>query len=246
MELQIREFFQDPTNQELIRKRDYKTLYDKLDNNNIMPSQITRILLKSGINPLEYMHEIPHDYYGGLSESNNVEIPNNIMAIGNSAFRESGLVEINIPNSVTVIHEYAFSKCKNLKSIAIPDSVKSISRCVFGQCDELTDVKLSNNIKSIPMALFYCCKNLKSIIIPDKVTTIKTQAFCGCTSLKSVVIGSKLKSIGALAFYKCRALEIVNFKGTCEQWREIKTPKTGREESKIIVHCLDADEELWV
>jgi hypothetical protein len=48
-----------------------------------------------------------------------------------------GLLEVEIPNSVTYIGERAFSGCKNLKKITILQNVTEISHGAFDGCDNL-------------------------------------------------------------------------------------------------------------
>ncbi|MCR4889972.1 MAG: leucine-rich repeat protein [Ruminococcus sp.] len=50
----------------------------------------------------------------------------------------------NIPDSVTSIDGWAFSKCKSLKSIIIPDSVTSIGRSAFSYCTNLESISILN------------------------------------------------------------------------------------------------------
>ena len=47
------------------------------------------------------------------------------------------LTNINIPDSVTNIGDYAFSDCSSLTSINIPDSVTNIGKSAFWRCDNL-------------------------------------------------------------------------------------------------------------
>ena len=48
--------------------------------------------------------------------------------------------QYTIPNSVTSIGDYAFSRSSKLTSIAIPNSITSICYCAFSYCSSLTDV----------------------------------------------------------------------------------------------------------
>ena len=49
-----------------------------------------------------------------------------------------GLIEVNIPDSVTSIGDEVFYGCSKLKSLYIPDSVTSIGKKAFSGCPELT------------------------------------------------------------------------------------------------------------
>ena len=87
------------------------------------------------------------------------------------------VTELNIPNSVTSIGNYAFYNCSGIKSVTIPNSVTSIG-----------------------IGAFYNCSGLTSVTIPNSVTSIGNEAFYRCNSLGSVVIGSGVLSIGSAAF----------------------------------------------
>ena len=63
--------------------------------------------------------------------------------IGDNAFEECEIDEIEIPEGVTKIGDEAFQNCENLKRITIPSSVKSIGYDAFFGCDNLEIVYLS-------------------------------------------------------------------------------------------------------
>ncbi|MDR0324851.1 MAG: leucine-rich repeat domain-containing protein [Oscillospiraceae bacterium] len=92
-------------------------------------------------------------------------------------FSNSGIMDVYIPNSVTIIGENAFYGCTGLTNITIPDGVTSIGYRAFSDCTGLT-----------------------SVIIPDGVTSIGSQAFRGCTGLVSIVLPDEFTNIGSRAF----------------------------------------------
>ena len=65
------------------------------------------------------------------------DIPWGIKKIGGSAFEETKLSSVIIPDSVTSIGNYAFRDMKNLKEITIPDSVTDIDPEAFANCNKL-------------------------------------------------------------------------------------------------------------
>lgn len=75
----------------------------------------------------------------------------------------AGIKTTIIPNSVTSIGDYAFTKCCDLEEIDIPNFVTSIGIDAFEECE-----------------------NLKTITIPSLVTKLGDGAFAYCTSLSMI------------------------------------------------------------
>jgi len=72
-------------------------------------------------------------------------IPNSVTSIGNYAFtRCHDLTSVTIPSGVTSIGDYAFNDCSGLTSVTIPNSVTSIGDYAFSGCDSLTSVTSLN------------------------------------------------------------------------------------------------------
>lgn len=140
---------------------------------------------------------------------NKVIIPNTVEEIGQSAFAQlTELKEIEIPESVKKIGEYAFM-LTGLKSISIPDGVEVIGNQAFNVCFELEKVNLGKNVKIIGEEAFNQCSNLKKINL-DNVETIGKGAFTECTNLEKIEFGKNLKTIESMAFNNCKNLKAVN------------------------------------
>ena len=88
--------------------------------------------------------------------------------------------------SVTSIGESAFNNSK-LTTITIPNSVTSIGDQAFQYCTYLKDVTIGNRVESIGRAAFNNCSSLRSIIIPQSVKYIYNYAFVGA-SLNSIYV----------------------------------------------------------
>lgn len=72
--------------------------------------------------------------------------------------------EYAIPNTVTVIEDYAFYYCQDLSKVVLPD-----------------------NLVAIRNGAFTNCASLESITIPESVTVIGENAFVSCTELKYIL-----------------------------------------------------------
>ena len=124
----------------------------------------------------------------------NTTIPNSVTSIGRYAFsRCSGLTSIEIPNSVTSIGDEAFHQCFDLTSIDIPSSVTSIGYEAFIDCDNLISITVDKNNK-----VYDSRNNCNAIIETDSNTIIS-----GC---KNTTIPNSVTSIGRDAFHCCRGL----------------------------------------
>jgi uncharacterized repeat protein (TIGR02543 family) len=136
-----------------------------------------------------------------------VALPGGLRKIGASAFAESGLASISIPNSVDE-WTYAFTKCTSLTSVVLEEGIESVPQEAFWQCSLLTSVNLPSSIKTIGDNAFFRC-GLESITIPQGVTSIGESAFEGC-KLKELVLPEGLISIGEGAFRVNRQLLAVS------------------------------------
>ena len=97
----------------------------------------------------------------------NTKIPNDIVAISDSAFNEcEKLTNIELPSSIIAIGSGAFRECRGLSSITIPSSVIHIGEEVFKGCTSLSEVNWESPIrptKTMLENIFFACPNLQSI-----------------------------------------------------------------------------------
>ena len=134
---------------------------------------------------------------------------------------------MTIPDSVTCIGDWAFSRCESLTSVTIPDSVTSIGDRAFVSCTSLTGIWVAegNSHYSSDASGVLFNKDKTTLVqcpgafsgsyaIPDSVTSIDWDAFYGCESLTSVTIPDSVTSIGSNAFYNCKSLTSVTIPGS--------------------------------
>ncbi len=75
-----------------------------------------------------------------------INLPDGIEKIGRGTFGSSGINNISIPDSVTIIDSGAFACCNELRTVIIPNSVLEIRDYAFGYCENLSDITMSSNI----------------------------------------------------------------------------------------------------
>ena len=90
-------------------------------------TRITKLRIPSSLKKCEA------NVYTDMHELKTVYIEYGITAIDDSAFWGSGVVNVNIPESVAHIGESAFHYC-NLEKVVIPSSVKTIESNAFSGC----------------------------------------------------------------------------------------------------------------
>lgn len=114
--------------------------------------------------------------------------------------------DLVIPDGVTEIKRFAFTRATNLLSLKMNNDVISIGNSAFYQCSSLNSVIFSKALTSIGERTFYECSSIESIQIPDRVTTISSEAFYGCTKLENLKLSTELKIINKSAFNNCNSL----------------------------------------
>ena len=135
------------------------------------------------------------------------KIPDDVVEIGSGAFKNSSIVHLEVPGSIKVIHNSAFSGITSLKSIKICNGVTSLPDRCFQNCESLEEVSFPESIDTIGIHCFAGCTKLEEIVLPDKLTEISESLFEGCGSLKSVTIGRNIIKVGSKAFMNCTALK---------------------------------------
>lgn len=137
-------------------------------------------------------------------EITNLELPNNIVSVKDFAFSGcDGLSSVSIPSSVKSIGRSAFEGCNGLTSISLPSSVTDIGIYAFSGCKQLNEIDIPNGVLSIGEDAFSYCDNLTNIAIPNSVTLIDNMAFQECKRLTSIIIGNGINFIEYSVFSGC-------------------------------------------
>ena len=98
----------------------------------------------------------------------------------------SEVKQLNIPNGVEAIPNYAFYQCRSITSLYISGSVKFIGSSAFEDCTGLKWVCLSEGVESIGGSSFEGCTNLSTIILPSTLSSIALNAFKNCSNLNTI------------------------------------------------------------
>lgn len=165
-----------------------------------------------------------------------------VETIDNTAFQNSAVTSVTIPDSVTAIYSGAFANCSKLTNISIPNSVTFIGLSAFEHCTSLKSITLPSSLSSISEALFLGCSQLTTIHIPDSVSSIQFYAFHDCENLKTIRIPVSVTSIGNYAFAGCPSSMTVTYPGSKKQWDDDITKGSNNDvlENHLICAILEA------
>lgn len=185
-------------------------------------------------------------------------VPSTVKTIENSAFLQSNITSVVIPDSVTSIGVGAFKMCdyltnvtlsKNiveipneaffscdLTSVDIPDSVISIGNNAFEDCYFITSLSLPKNLYSIGYMAFSRCSRITDLFIPYGTEYIGDSAFTGNTSLTNVTIPDTVTNIGSSAFYNCSAITDVYYHGSQNKWNSISVSGSNTPLTSATIH----------
>lgn len=117
--------------------------------------------------------------------------------------------DLVIPKGVNIINNFAFSRCKSLKTLKIEADVPTISRNAFNNCSNLTSVVITGNVTKVDSSAFQSCSKLTTVTLPESVDTIGPSVFASCSSLTEFVCPPNLRHITSRAFNQCSKLQRV-------------------------------------
>ena len=94
-----------------------------------------------------------------------ITIPDNIIeGIGSYAFYGcTSLVNLKLPDKITIIEPYAFCNCENLTYIDLPEILTYIGDYAFRGCN-FANIRIPKHVSYLGVAAFWSCLNLKSVI----------------------------------------------------------------------------------
>lgn len=123
-------------------------------------------------------------------------------AIGNNAFANTGLEEVEIPTSIPVIAEYAFQKNHQLTRVVFKDRnngtgpvAQKIGNYAFAFSEKITSVVFEHGVKEIAGSAFVSSPINQRIDFPEGLEVIGTLAFHAAQIKGDLILPSSLKRI---------------------------------------------------
>lgn len=139
------------------------------------------------------------------------KIPDETVAVLPGASMGNCFLEtLTFPDKLCDVFAYAFSGCKNLKSVLLNDDIKNIGDFAFAQCG-IESIDILQNTDMVGEYAFANCVQLKKVNILAENVTIKEGVFANCLSMEKVTFLNPLKYIGRRAFMKCVSLRDIVF-----------------------------------
>ena len=111
----------------------------------------TMMLLKSGINPLNYNLKAIYPY---------------------QFYKQTGFgSDLILSNNITWIGQYSFRGCTDITKLVVGQNVTNIRAGAFRECSEIEEVVIPDNVGAIGDLTFWDCINLKEVTIPERFNT---------------------------------------------------------------------------
>lgn len=160
-----------------------------------------------------------------------VTIPEGVETIGEMAFAQDALININIPATVTSIGRAVLFGNNSLQNISVAAG-NTAYKAESGMLTELATGKLiavpatiSNaaipeGITEIGDYTFYMAPNLTSVSFPASLKSTGYASFYGCPKLTTLDLGNGIEEIGKQAFDNCTALKNITFPSQLKAIRE--------------------------
>lgn len=146
------------------------------------------------------------------------EFSNPLYYVDNLYINGELVEELQIPEGVESISDYAFAGYDRLKSVSLPKSLISIQVGAFAKCTGLQSVDFSENLYIIESSAFDSCISLSVAILPDNPINdagwafrLDYRAFADCSNLRYVSFPKTLVDIKPSVFENCISLDSVEF-----------------------------------
>ena len=114
---------------------------------------------------------------------------------------------------VVELRDSAFANSK-VEAVVIPENVKRIGEYVFQNCVDLRYVKMREGLSSIGGAAFFGCTSLEKADIPEGVGCFEDYLFFGTQSLKQISIPASVTEMPGGISVQCPDLVIVTPAGS--------------------------------
>ena len=200
--------------------------------------EIPESAVSFGSNILENCNQLQEvRYTGSLASWCNISFESALPQTGVDLYIQNQLlVNLVIPETITVLNAYAFAHCTSLQTVEIGNQVTAVGKVAFSGCTNLTTVTIGDNVVSVGSGAFGNCSNLQFteyengkylgnsgnpyLVLVDTTDNVTSFTIHGDTKiiaggafyktrLTEITIPDNVKVIGEYAFYDCEKLKTV-------------------------------------
>ena len=177
---------------------------------------------KTGIKSasLDAVRKIKPYTFDGCKSLTRVTLSEGLTSIGEWAFNDTAIVEIELPNGLAEIGTKAFGGAP-LEAIVVPSTVEYLDSYAFYGCDKIRSISFPftedfGAINSYPMVSYHLFggefpTTLKSITINHSyLSVIYADAFAYSMDVEEIIIDGEINEIWSGAFYGCPKLGFVS------------------------------------
>ncbi|MBE6555160.1 MAG: leucine-rich repeat domain-containing protein [Ruminococcaceae bacterium] len=195
---------------------------------------LSTVLLPAG------MQTIPAALFDGCHFLNDFTFDPATTAIGDEAFRGTGLRTLSLHEGLTSIGDSAFESCTGIGILLLPESLTHVGKDAFSSCSGVYELKtpfigesrehakrglsymfgnhtsistiIVTSMSTITPDTFKAAKSsLSKVVLGDGVQIIKNKSFKGYTHLGSISFGQSLTTVGSEVFADCKGLTHFDF-----------------------------------
>lgn len=112
--------------------------------------------------------------------------PEQLDSIGFTAFYGTAFKNIEFPEKLRVIGEWAFAYSSSIETVKLGSGVRKIENLAFAKDTKLKEITLNDGLETIGDQVFAYCESMPSITIPASVKSIGNQAFIDMTDLTTI------------------------------------------------------------
>lgn len=182
----------------------------------------------------------------GCEQLETVVLPEGLTEMESYVFEDSGLKNVNIPSTLTVMEDNPFGNCRSLEQVNVSEqntlfsSVDGVlfdhekSRLIYYPMNKPGQTyTVPEGIQVIGADAFTRNRKLTTVILPSSLNAIEDYAFYKIRNLESMVIPEGVTEIGPYAFCECYNLRRITIPSTV---KEIKRSVFGFcEDLQVIV-----------
>lgn len=108
--------------------------------------------------------------------------------------------EVNIPNNIKTIENSAFDGCSLITKVVLPSDLNEVETASFDDCTSLTEVVFNANLTRLGYDCFANCTSLKIVDLSNTKVDYIYQSFYGCNAIETLLLPKTIGEIWGPSF----------------------------------------------